>query len=318
MSYAGFQIPSFTFPETPDARLFDRVIELATAAEDAGFDSVWVMDHLLQIPMVGTPREPMLEGYTTLAALATRTSRVDLGTLVTGVTYRNPALLAKIVTTLDVISSGRALLGIGAAWYEEEHAAYGFDFPPLAERFERLEDALQICQAMFREEAPTFEGKHASTREALNVPRPVRPGGPPVLIGGSGERKTLRLVAQYGDYSNFFGDVEQVRHLLGVLDRHCEDVGRDRSAITTTRLGSLLVAPTAEEADERASAARERMGIDDETFRTFVTVGSPEGIAEQLGAFLDVGLDGHIVNLVPGTADAETVALAGKALAQLR
>ncbi len=318
MPYAGFQIPSFTFADTPDARLFDRVIELATAAEDAGFDSVWVMDHFLQIPMVGAIDDPMLEGYTTLAALATRTSRVDLGTLVTGVTYRNPALLAKMVTTLDVISSGRALLGIGAAWNEAEHAAYGFDFPPLTERFERLEEALQICRAMFREDAPTFEGRHGSIHDAINVPRPVRPGGPPVLIGGSGERKTLRLVAQYGDYSNLFGDVEQIRHLLEVLDRHCDDVGRDPSAITRTRLGSLLVAPTEEEADERAAAARERLGVDDETFRGFVTVGSPDGIAEQLGAFLDVGLDGHIVNLVPGTADAESVALAGEALARLR
>jgi F420-dependent oxidoreductase-like protein len=318
MPYAGFQIPSFTFADTPDARLFDRVIELATTAEDAGFDSVWVMDHFLQIPMVGSPQEPMLEGYTTLAALATRTSRVDLGTLVTGVTYRNPALLAKMVTTLDVISSGRALLGIGAAWFEQEHEAYGFAFPPVSERFERLEEALRVCRAMFREDAPSFEGRHASIHDAINVPRPVRAGGPPVLIGGSGERKTLRLVAEYGDYSNFFGDLEQIRRLCAVLDRHCEDVGRDPGAITRTRLGSLLLGPTAEEADERAAAARERMGVDDDTFRSFVTVGSPEQVAEQLGAYLAVGLDGHIVNLVPGTADVETVALAGEALARLR
>lgn len=317
MPYAGFQIPSFTFTDTPDERLFDRVIELATAAEEAGFDSVWVMDHFLQIPVVGTKQEPMLEGYTTLAALAARTSRVDLGTLVTGVTYRNPALLAKIVTTLDVISSGRALLGIGAAWFEDEHEAYGFDFPPVAERFERLEETLRICRAMFTEDAPSFDGEHASIREALNVPRPVRPGGPPVLIGGSGERKTLRLVAQYGDYSNLFGDVERIRHLLGVLERHCDEVGRDRGAITTTRLGTLLLAPTEEEADRRGAAERERWGVDEETFRSFVTVGTPDRVAEQLGAYVDVGLDGHIVNLVPGTANAETVALAGEALTRL-
>ena len=156
----GLQIPSFTYPGVPDTELFDRVGQIAVAAEEAGFDSVWVMDHLYQIRGIGQPTEPMLEAYTVLGAIAARTSITRLGTLVTGVTYRNPALLAKIVSTLDVVSSGRAILGIGAAWNEDEHRGYGFDFPPVRDRMERLEEAIQICQAMFREEAPSFQGTH--------------------------------------------------------------------------------------------------------------------------------------------------------------
>src|SRR5207245_2370418 len=192
----GLQIPSFTYQGVPDRELFARASDLATTAEESGFDSLWVMDHFYQIRMVGKVSEPMLEAYSLLPALAARTSRVRLGALVTGVTYRNPAHLAKIVTTLDVISSGRAILGIGAAWNEDEHRGYGFDFPPVRERFERLEEAIRICRAMFRDEAPSFQGKHYRIEGALNFPRPVQPGGPPILIGGSGEQKTLRLVAQ--------------------------------------------------------------------------------------------------------------------------
>src|SRR5437660_5000922 len=158
----GLQIPNFTF-DVPDNRMFERVSELAVAAEESGFDSVWVMDHFYQLPMLGGPDNPMLEGYTTLGALGARTSRVRLGTLVTGVTYRNPALLAKIVTTLDVITSGRAILGIGAAWYDVEHKGLGFEFPPAGERLDRLEEAVQICRAMFREERPRFAGRHYRT-----------------------------------------------------------------------------------------------------------------------------------------------------------
>src|SRR6266508_5381572 len=171
----GLQIPSFTYPGASDADLFGRVAEIATTAEDVGFDSVWVMDHFYQIPFQGQRTEPMLECYSMLSGIAARTSQVRVGAMVTGVTYRNPALLAKMVTTLDVISSGRAMLGIGAAWNEEEHRGYGFDFRPAKERFERLEEAIQICRAMFREEAPTFLGKHYRIEEALNFPRPINP-----------------------------------------------------------------------------------------------------------------------------------------------
>ena len=179
----GLQIPNFTTDETPGA-LFEGVAAMATAAEEAGYDSVWVMDHFYQLPPMGGPSQPMLDAYTLLGALATQTSRVRLGTMVTGVTYRNPAHLAKIVTTLDVISAGRAILGIGAAWYDVEHEGLGFDFPPAGERLDRLEEALQICRAMFTEEAPTFDGRYYRIHEARNMPPPVQPGGPRILIGG--------------------------------------------------------------------------------------------------------------------------------------
>src|ERR1700722_19231225 len=168
----GLQIPNFTYPGVSDRDLFARVADIAGAAEESGFDSVWVMDHLYQIAGVGPRTDPMLEAYTLLGGLAARTSRVSLGTMVTGVTYRNPALLAKEVTTLDILSSGRAILGIGAAWDEKEHIGYGFTFPPLGERLDRLEEALQICRAMFTEEAPSFTGRHYRIHEALNLPRP--------------------------------------------------------------------------------------------------------------------------------------------------
>src|ERR687888_1573863 len=155
----GLQIPSFTYPDVSDEKLFERIAEIAVTAEQAGFDSVWVMDHYYQIPMVGRADEPMLEAYTLLSGLAARTTRARLGAMVTGVTYRNPAYLAKVVTTLDVVSSGRAILGIGGAWNEDESRAYGYDWPPVAERFERLDDAIAICKAMFTQERSTYHGK---------------------------------------------------------------------------------------------------------------------------------------------------------------
>src|SRR5919201_5921074 len=196
MKLLGLQIPNFTFPGMSNDRLFEHIAMIATTAERAGFDAVFVMDHFYQLRNIGPSTDPMLEGYTLLGGLAARTRKVQLGTLVTGVTYRNPALLAKSVTTLDIISRGRAVLGIGAAWYEEEHQALGFDFPPAGERLERLEEALQICRAMFTEEAPSFHGKHFRIEKALNVPRPIQEHGPRIMVGGSGEKRTLRLVAQ--------------------------------------------------------------------------------------------------------------------------
>ena len=178
MTKFGLQIPNFTFADVPDREMFEHVADLAVAGEQAGFDSVWVMDHFWQLPPLGGPTQPMLEAYTLLGGLAARTRRVKLGTLVTGVTYRNPALLAKMVTTLDIVSSGRAMLGLGAAWYEEEHDAFGFDFPSAGKRLDRLEEALQICRAMFTEEAPSFAGKHSRIEKAMNIPRPVQPNGP--------------------------------------------------------------------------------------------------------------------------------------------
>ncbi|HYH50049.1 MAG TPA: LLM class F420-dependent oxidoreductase [Acidimicrobiia bacterium] len=275
----GLQIPNFTFPGVADPELFETIAGIATSAENNGFDSVWVMDHLYQIEMVGPKEDAMFEAYTLLGALAARTRRASLGTMVSGVTYRNPALLAKIVTTLDVISSGRAILGIGAAWNVDEHTGYGFDYPSDKERLDRLEEALQINRAMFTEEAPTFEGRHYRVQQVLNNPRPIR-GGIPVLIGGSGEKRTLKLVAQYGDACNLFGDPDTVRHKIGVLERHCADVGRDPAEITKTIL---------------------------------MTVRDPSVAADQVSAYRAVGVDGVVVNM-PNVADLTAVAKTGEAL----
>src|SRR4051812_23705506 len=179
----GYHIVSFTFPDLPPDKIFDRVAEQAVAVEQAGFSLVTVMDHFYQIQGVGPETDPMFEAYTTLGALAARTRKVRLATLVSGVTYRNPAMLAKMVTTLDVISGGRAVLGLGAAWNEDEHRGYGFDFPPIKERMDRLEEALQICRAMFNEERPSFTGKYYQIDQALNVPRPIQKGGPRIIVG---------------------------------------------------------------------------------------------------------------------------------------
>jgi F420-dependent oxidoreductase-like protein len=312
----GLQIPNFTYPGVADADLFERISEIATTAEDAGFDSVWVMDHLYQISMIGPPENAMLEAYTLLGALAARTSKVRLGSMVTGVTYRNPALLAKVVTTLDVISSGRAILGIGAAWNEQEHRGYGFDFFTARERFERLTEAVQIIRLMFTEERPSFEGSYYRIHEALNVPRPVAAGGPPILVGGSGEKWTLRLVAERADACNLFGDVETIRHKISVIEQHCADVGRDPSEITKTRLGSLVIGATDAEAEAKLPGFAAGRNMDVERARAFATVGGPDTVAEQAQAFLDAGLDGLVFNMMDAQ-DLEPVRLAGRALAPL-
>ena len=285
--------------------------DIATTAEDSGFSSVSVMDHLHQIPPMGPPENWMLEGNLTLAALAARTKRVSLGLLVGGVTYRNPALHAKMTTTLDVISGGRAIHGIGAAWFEAEHDAYGVRFPPLKERFEHLEDALRIARAMFTQEKATVEGTHHHVTDVMNNPRPIR-GDIPILVGGSGERKTLRLVAQYADGCNLFGDVDRVRHLLGVLDGHCETVGRDPSEITRTRMATVV-----DRADARggrgASSRRSRRWASRASASTTAMTGDPDTVAEQAQAYADIGIQGLTI-VVPDVHDLETIALAGRTL----
>jgi F420-dependent oxidoreductase-like protein len=309
----GLQIPSFTYPAVEDRDLFTRVSEIAVTAEESGFDSVWVMDHFYQIAGVGPRTDPMLEAYTLLGALAARTTRASLGTMVTGVTYRNPAMLAKEVTTLDVISGGRAILGIGAAWNDDEHTGYGFDFPAVGERMDRLDEALRICRAMFTEEAPSFAGRYYSIDAALNAPRPIRPSGVPILVGGSGERRTLRLVARYADACNLFGDVATIGHKLEVLDRHCATEGRDPSTITRTRLGSLVIAETSAEAERRGRAMAEARGMDDERYRGYVIAGDPDAVCEQVAAYFDAGLDGMVFNM-HDAFDLDSVRLAGETL----
>jgi len=309
MTSFGYQIPGFRHAGSTDAQMFDNTVAHAQAAEAGGFESVWVMDHFWQLPALGGPDEPILEAYTLLGALAARTERVQLGTLVTGVTYRNPALLAKMVTTLDVISKGRAILGIGAAWYEEEHDGFGFDFPRAGERLDRLEEAVQICRALFRDERPTWKGRYYSITDARNVPRPVRDGGPPIMIGGGGERRTLRLVAQYADLCNVSGGPATIAHKLDVLRGHCKDVGRDPGEIVTTRLGTLVLTSSPEETERTTGFLR---GMAGDGFGEQFTVGEAAEVVDQIGALVDAGLDGLIFNMP--LSEPDTITRAGELL----
>jgi F420-dependent oxidoreductase-like protein len=229
----GLQIPSFTWQAGPE-RLGSTLRDIARNAEEAGYDSIWVMDHFFQIRAVGSYKQEMLESYSTLAHIAAVTSRVSLGTMVTGVTYRYPGILAKTVTTLDVLSGGRAWLGIGAAWNEQEHVGLGVPFPPVAERFERLQEALQISLQMWSNDDGPYRGKHYQLAETLNSPQSLSRPHPRIMIGGGGERKTLRLAAKYADASNVFGDATTARHKFDVLREHCEREGRDYDAIERT------------------------------------------------------------------------------------
>jgi F420-dependent oxidoreductase-like protein len=226
-------VTKFTWAGSPD-RIAPGLSDIARKAEAIGVRALSLMDHYFQIEVAGAPEDPMLEGYTALGFLAGVTSSLRLRLLVTGVTYRHPGLLAKIVTTLDVLSQGRAELGIGAAWYEREHLGLGVPFPPLAERFERLEEALQICLQMWSADNGPFEGRHYRLAETLCVPEPVSQPRPRIMIGGSGEKKTLRLVAQYADACNIFGDATVLAHKIGVLRRHCDAVGRNIGEIEIT------------------------------------------------------------------------------------
>jgi F420-dependent oxidoreductase-like protein len=312
--HLGLQIPNFNFPGVGEEELFERLVQIATTAESSGFDTVLVMDHLHQIRGVGPEENWMLEGSTLLSALAARTERVNLSLLVAGVTYRNPAIHAKITTTIDVISRGRAIHGLGAGWFEGEHDAYGFHFGTLGERFERLEDALNIARAMFTEERATYEGKHHSVHGAYNNPKPIR-GDIPIMIGGSGEKKTLRMVAQYADASNFFGDAERIRHLVDVLEAHCERLGRDPAEITKTRLGTVIIKSTQEEADQLFERIAQSSGMPAERLATWI-VGDADTVTEKCSELLDAGLDALIFNS-PEVHDLETVELLGKTLGPL-
>lgn len=318
----GLQLPLFTYPGVEDRDLFDRVASIARAAEASRFDSVWVMDHFYQLPGLGKPQAPMFEAYTLLSALAGVTKQVNLGALVGGVTYRNPALLAKTVTTLDVISQGRAIWGIGAAWFELEHNNYGYDFGTFGQRFEKLEEALQIVKSMFVNEQTTFHGKWYHVTDALNSPKPIRAGGPPVLIGGSGEKKTLRMVAQYADACNVFGPVGTVRNLMSILDRHCSTLGRDPATICRTRLSTLVLGDTKEQAEATVAGrfgAKSIADLPEDTraqIARMTTFGSAESVGEEVQSLLDAGLTGHIFNL-PAAHDIDSVHRAGEVLAPL-
>ncbi|OBA63058.1 LLM class F420-dependent oxidoreductase [Mycobacterium sp. 1100029.7] len=277
----GLQIPNFSYG-TPVADLFPAVKAQAAEAEAAGFDTVLLMDHFYQLPGLGEPDEPMLEAYTALGALATATEKVQLSTLVTGNTYRNPTLLAKVITTLDVVSAGRAVLGIGAGWFELEHRQLGFDFDTFTERFEKLEEALQIIVPMLHGERPTFDGKWYHTESAINEPR--YRDHLPVMLGGSGEKKTFRLAARYADHLNLIADIDELPHKLEVLRQRCAEINRDPATLETSTLLTVVL----DDASRDVGEARGGRAV----------VGSPEQVAEEIKRrVLDVGVDGVIVNL---------------------
>lgn len=243
----GLQIPWFSWPGSPENQ-GQVLADVARTAEDAGFSSLWVMDHFFQLPMIGDPELDMHEGYATLSYMAAVTEEITLGTLVTGATYRHPGVLVKQVTTLDVLSSGRAWLGIGAAWFEREHLGLGVPFPPLRERFERLEEAVQIAMQMWSPDNGPFKGKHYTLEETICQPQPLSRPRPPIMIGGGGEKKTLRLVAKYADACNVAGNTDEIKHKFDVLKRHCDDVGRnyeeiERTVMTITPPGDAAIEP---------------------------------------------------------------------------
>jgi F420-dependent oxidoreductase-like protein len=286
----GLQIPTFTWSGGP-SRLGADLAAIARTADEAGFDSISVMDHLFQIRSFGPPQREMLEAYTALAFIAAHTTRMKLMTMVTGVTYRHPGVLAKTVTALDVLSGGRAWLGIGAAWNEQEHLGLGIPFPPLAERFERLEEAIQICLRMWSGDESRFEGRHYQLARPLNSPQSLSRPHPPLLIGGGGEHKTLRLVARYADACNLFPG-PHVAHKLDVLKRHCEAEGRDYDTIEKTILFTFNVGENGANVGKLIGQLRRMASLGVDT-----AIGSVPGV-ETLAPLELVGRE-----LIPAVAD---------------
>ena len=298
----GFQIPNFSYG-TGVEQLFPTVIAQTREAESAGFDSVFVMDHFYQLPMLGSPDQPMLEAYTALGALATATERVQLGTLVTGNTYRNPTLLAKALTTLDVVSAGRAILGIGAGWFELEHDQLGYEFGTFTDRFNRLDEALEIILPMLKGERPTFSGKWYRAENAMANPR--YRDHVPLMIGGSGEKKTIPLAARHFDHLNLIAGFDQLPGKVKVVRERCEEIGRDPATLETSVLLTVLLDEDAKPDQIPAEMGQQRM-----------LVGGADYIAEQVQAkVLDAGIDGVIIYMpfyTPGV-----VAAVGDALRPL-
>jgi F420-dependent oxidoreductase-like protein len=318
MTRLGYQIPNFTYPGVGPDTLFEVVARQAKDAERAGFDTVMVMDHFYQLPGLGDPDDYMLECYTLLAALARETERVRLGSLVSGNTYRNPAVLGKIITALDVVSGGRALLGIGAGWYEFEHDSFGIEFGTFTDRFEKLEEALQILLPMLEGKQPSLSGHHYVVSDVINQPPPV--GRIPVMIGGSGEKKTLRMVAQYADESNLIAAPKDIARKLDALDDHCSRLGRDRSEITVSWLRSACIAPTMEQAEAEAQAWFDRRGFDEREREAVLSryhVGDPDSVAAKFEEDLATGVEGFTINMPANGHIPERVSLLGETLTPL-
>jgi F420-dependent oxidoreductase-like protein len=279
----GLQIPNFTYG-TGVAELYPTVVAQAQEADAAGFDSVFVMDHFYQLPGLGTPDQPMLEAYTTLGGLATATEHVQLGTLVTGNTYRNPTLLAKAITTLDVMSQGRAILGLGTGWFELEHDQLGYEFGTFTDRFNKLYEALEIIVPMIKGERPTFSGKYYRTTEAMANPRFRE--HIPLMIGGSGEKKTIPLAARQFDHLNVIARFDQLADKVAVKNRACEEIGRDPATLETSMLVTAMV-------DENVTD-----DIVPDAMKGRTVVGSAEQVAEQIKEkVLGAGIDGVVINM---------------------
>ncbi len=324
----GYQIPNFTYPGTA-ADIGPTVIAQAREAEASGFDTVLVMDHFYQLPGIGAPEEPMLEAYTLLGALATATERIQLSTLVTGNTYRNPAMLAKTVTTLDVMSGGRAVLAIGAGWYELEHQQMGYEFGTFADRFRRLEESLSIIEPMLRGRHPEVDGEWYQAHGTRNEPR-VR-DDLPIMLGGGGEKKTFGLAAKYADHLNVICGDDEIPRKLEALAKRCEEAGRDRDSLETSYLAFVIIDENGDTARELQKEFLRKTGVDlddlDDDERATATarhfVGTPDDIAEQVQRrILDPkvdgkGIDGVCVNLVANGHIPGIVELTGKTLAPL-
>jgi F420-dependent oxidoreductase-like protein len=317
MTRLGYQIPNFTYPATRHDEIFDKVVAQARAAEASGYDRVMVMDHFYQLPGIGAHDEPMFECYSMLAALAQHTEDVRLSALVTGNTYRNPALLAKTITTLDHVSHGRATLGIGAGWFEKEHLDLGFEYGTFGDRFEKLEEALRIIGPMLRGEEPTLEGKHYRVTQAANSPAPV--SKIPIMIGGQGEKKTLRMVAQYADESNLTGEVKDIPRKLEALAGHCERLGRDRSEIAVTKLLMIAVAETQDELEADLASIAKVKGWNDsimEMVRKVLIYGDADTVGERIAEAVNMGIDGITVDLPINGHNVERVELLGRIASQ--
>ncbi|MGD0809811.1 MAG: LLM class F420-dependent oxidoreductase [Acidimicrobiales bacterium] len=302
MTRLGYQIPNFTYPGVSPAELFPSVVRQARAAEASGFDTVLVMDHFYQLPGLGPPENEMFECYTLLSALAQHTERARLSALVTGNTYRNPALLAKEVTTLDHVSGGRAQLGIGAGWFQLEHDSLGFQFGTFSDRFSKLEESLQIIRGMLAGDRPSLDGRWYQVNDAINSPAPL--SKIPIMIGGGGEKKTLRLVALYADESNLICQPSEVPRKLDALAGHCDSVGRDRSEVVVTLLASCCMAPTHAQAVAEADAYLAARGIDAsflnkaeaDRLRSQIVLGDPDEVGEVFSSRMIDGVDGFTVN----------------------
>lgn len=320
MTTLGYQIPNFDYPGLDRSDAFAATVSSAVAAEAAGFDTVMVMDHFYQLPGLGAPDNSMLECYTLLGALAQHTSRVRLGALVTGNTYRNPAILAKSITTLDHVSGGRAQLGIGSGWFELEHDSFGIEFGTFTDRFEKLEEALQVILPMLRGERPTFAGKHYNVVDAINEPAPL--SRIPVMIGGSGEKKTLRMVAQYADLGNLTCDPAEVPRKLEALAGHCDRLGRDRGEIVLSWNRSACIAPTTAEAEADRNAFLATRGMDytslpadiQAMIDAVLVVGDAATVGEKFAEWKATGIDGFTVSLPAQGHMPDKVALLGEVL----